>query len=193
MINFLQVGSFFTGNNWYSDIGQVFMQWQQYGVFDYVLPGLLIFALVFGVLSTVQFFRKNRGVDAIIALAVALLSLQFDYVPMFFREIFPRAGVGIAIILVILILTGLFIPWEAKWPVYVMWGVGAIIALVVIALSFSSWTFIGSYWWQQYGSAIVIAVIVLIAVIVVVVSSGKKTHTEHTFAVPMKGLWGNEE
>ena len=37
-----------------------------------------------------------------IALAVAFMSLQFDVVSMFFSELFPRFGVGLSIILVIL-------------------------------------------------------------------------------------------
>ena len=197
MIEFLQLAGIFSrgGTGWYSDIGFLFQQWEQYGVFAYVLPGLLIFALVYGVLSSVKFFGKNRGVDAIIALAVALLSLQFDFVPAFFREIFPRAGVGIAIVLTFLILMGLFIPWEAKWPVYIFMGVTALVAIIIVGLSFSSSTYPYSWsWFSQYGAAIVIGVIVLIAILAIVLSGGKeKTTSSGEFQVPLTPLWHHKD
>ena len=73
---------------------------------------LLIFAVVYGILSTMNIFSKgdkNKGVNAVIAIAVGLLALQWDYVPEFFSVIFPYAGIGISILLVALILMGLFL------------------------------------------------------------------------------------
>ena len=74
--------------------------WADYGVFAYALPFLLIFAIVFGILSKTDILGKNKGVQATIALAVGLLSLQFDYVTNFYATIFPYAGIGISILLV---------------------------------------------------------------------------------------------
>jgi hypothetical protein len=64
---------------------------------------------VFGILNKSEVLGKNRGVQATIALTVGLLALQFDYVSNFFATIFPYAGIGIAVILVLLILTGVFV------------------------------------------------------------------------------------
>ena len=60
---------------------------------------MLIFALVFGILIKTQIFKDNKAVNGIIALAVAFMALQFDFVPTFFAQIFPRLGIGLAIIL----------------------------------------------------------------------------------------------
>src|SRR3989344_5849172 len=102
------VGVFLQSYGYFS-IGRILEQWSQYGLFDFILPFLLIFALVFGVLSTMNLFKDNKAVNGIIALAVALMSLQFGLVPAFFAELWPRFGVGIAIYLVFLILVGFFI------------------------------------------------------------------------------------
>src|SRR3989344_2867821 len=103
VIAFLASGSFFGGG-----FGEILAKWQEIGVFSYILPLLLIFALIFGILTKMSLLGDNKAVNAIIALAVGLMSLQFDFVPRFFSEIFPRLGIGLAILLVLLILTGLF-------------------------------------------------------------------------------------
>ena len=69
-------------------IGNLLSVWEQAGVFSYILPFLLIFAVVFGILMQTKMFQQNRTINGIIALTVSLLSLQFAFVPVFFSEIF---------------------------------------------------------------------------------------------------------
>ena len=70
-------------------IGVILQQWADLGIFFYVLPFLLVFALVYAILYKINIMggepNDNRGVYSIIALAIALLSLQFDTVPIFFQ------------------------------------------------------------------------------------------------------------
>src|SRR3989344_2042976 len=106
---FLDVFAFSGGS-----IGNLLSQWEQLGVFSYVLPFLLLFSLIFGILSRANIFKENKGINATIALAVALMALQFNAVPRFFSDIFPRLGIGLSVILVGLILIGLFT--DSKMP-----------------------------------------------------------------------------
>ena len=69
-------------------LGDFLSKWEQAGFFSYLLPFLLIFALVFGILTRVKIFKDNKVVNGIIALAVALMALQFNFVPQFFSQIF---------------------------------------------------------------------------------------------------------
>jgi hypothetical protein len=105
------------------------------GVFAYVLPALLIFAVVFGILEKAKVLGSNRGVHATIAIAVSLLALYNDYVTNFFSTIFPYAGIGISVLLVALIFMGL-ISEDSSWPKYVWFGIGAIAFIVIIWASF---------------------------------------------------------
>ena len=50
-------------------ITDVLNQWAEIGVFAYVLPFLMIFAVIYGILSKTQILGGRKGVDATIALA----------------------------------------------------------------------------------------------------------------------------
>ena len=164
-------------------IGNMLFQWEQAGVFSYVLPFLLIFAVVFGILSKINIFggkegKGNMGINVVIALAVGFLALQFNFVSLFFSEIFPRLGIGISIILVVLILLGLFInPKNKGW----MGGLAAIALLVVVVVVFSSldsyswYTGSGIGYWLGHNWTTIVGVLVFLGLLGAIIGgSGKK-------------------
>lgn len=162
-----QFGGFFGG-----DLGAILASWEQAGVFSYLLPFLLIFALVFGILSKIKVFGENRGLNAVIALVVGLLALQFQLVSVFFSDIFPRVGVALSIILALMILAGLFLDPESKFTNYLLMGAGIITFLFVLfqtAGDFGSFSF---YWLYANLGDILIGVFVIV-VFAIVVNSGK--------------------
>jgi hypothetical protein len=145
-------------------IGNLLSQWEQFGIFSYVLPFLLIFALVFGILSKSKIFAE-KGINAVISIAVGLMALQFPMVSQFFAELFPRLGIGLSIILMFLILMGLFIDPDKKGFMWIFFlAVGLIIGIVVISNSFGSvgW-FSGSFW--NYNWTYVITIVVILVMI----------------------------
>jgi len=154
-------------------IGEVLNQWQTAGVFDYVLPFLLIFSVVFGILASTNILGNKKGVNVIVSLVIGLLALRLGFVQVFFAQIFPRLGVGIAVILALLIMTGLFI--NSKEAKYWMWGlatIAVIIWIIVIVGSFES-----AGWFGLYGgyigdyAGLIIGAVLLIGVIIAVVAS----------------------
>lgn len=159
-----QVGGFFGGG-----IGNLLAYWEQLGIFSHGLPFLLIFALVFGILTRSKIFKENKGLNGVISLVVSLLALQFNFVPLFFSEIFPRLGVGLAVILVALILLGLFLPSQNNNK-YVGWFmfIGAFVIFIVVLAQTFSWT-AGSWWWNLrfnwYGIVGVAVVLILLAIV----------------------------
>lgn len=164
--------------------GNLLAQWQAAGVFSFMLPFLLLFALTYGILMRVGIFttrvagesNPNKTINAIIALATSLMALQFDFVSIFFAELFPRFGVGLAVILVVLVLAGLFIPYNKKG---FNWGLIVFVLLVTVGVLYQSFEGFGAigggYFWnflsQYFG------VIVIIALIVAIVSG--TTKSEH--------------
>jgi len=160
------------------DIGTIFAQWQSIGVFEYLLPILLIFAIVFGILTTTNILGKNKGIHVIIAIVVALMSVGYSStlgysLGEFLQTLFPRLGIGLAVLLAVLILVGLFVPADERR--YWLWGLGAIgliIAIVVISKSFSQFDWFTGGNYENYVGWIIGAVLVVGLIIAVAASSG---------------------
>lgn len=158
-------------------IGNILNTWEQAGIFSYAIPFLLIFALVFGILSRMNLFKKadnkpNTTISAIIALAVALMALQFPIVPRFFASVFPALGIGLAVILVILVIAGLFIdPSNKGWMVGLM--VVSIVVVIAVLVS-ASWEigFVFGTWWR-YNWPTLIGILVFVGLIVAVVAASQ--------------------
>jgi hypothetical protein len=158
-------------------ITDILNRWAQFGVFAYLFPFLLIFAVVFGILNKTSVLGPNKGVQAAISLAVGFLALQNDYVTRFFESIFPYTGMGIAVLLVALILMGvMFGDSDMTWIKYVFFGVGALIFIVVTLASLSD----SSIWWGGMGYGwgeswpAILALLVLIGLVALVVFGGGK-------------------
>jgi hypothetical protein len=179
-----QFGAFYGG-----DIGNLLSYWEQAGVFSYVLPFLLIFALVFGILAQTRIFGNNRTISGIIALVIGLLALQFDFVPVFFSEIFPRLGVGLAILLVAMILLGMFAP-NRTWVTYTFFGIAAIIFIVVLVKTVGWLGWQSGFFWQNYGGALIGIAVILVIVGLIAASVRPQTPQQDVSSNFMRALFG---
>ncbi len=162
------------------DIGSILAEWEGYGFYDYVLPFLFLFAVVFGILTVTKVFGANsKGINAVIAFVVGLMALRFGLVPAFFGEIFPKVGVGLAILVSLVILVALFIPKEhAEGWMIGFYVVGAIIFLVVILRTFSNLNLLNTGWWYEYGGALLLILLMVGVIIAISVSGGPRTSTQ---------------
>lgn len=161
-------------------------QMEMMGVFSYIIPFLLIFAIIYAVLTKTRILGPNNAIAAIISVAVGILSLQFNFVSTFFADIFPKFGVVMAIFLVLVILLGFFNKGEEKDPLKNMRWIGWVLGIFLIIWSLSSWNFWGfqttPFFWQiqQYLGWIIVGAIVVFVIVLVVknqnsaVESGKK-------------------
>lgn len=176
-------------------IGNILSQWEAAGVFTYMLPFLLIFAIIFVVLSNLKIFANNKGVNAVISIAAALMALQFNVVGLFFAEIFPRLGVALSVVLVIVILGGLFIDTSKNKGIgWIFVIVTFVIMGIVIFNSLSVFNFAGASsfgnWLRYNGSNLIIAVLVIGGVIAAIATTSptKKTNIpDAPFSLFQKG------
>lgn len=165
-------------------LGNLLNIWEQAGIFSYAIPFLLIFALIFGILTRMNIFKDNKAINGIIALAVALMALQFPVVPRFFAELFPALGVGLAVILVVLIISGLFIdPNNKGWMIGLM--VVSVIVVVAVLVS-ASWSlgFVFGSWWR-YNWPTLIGILVFIGLIIAIVASSKPLNPQPQVNSPL--------
>jgi len=167
-------------------ITEVLNIWNEMGVFSYVIPFLLIFAVVFAILDKTKMLSSanndNKWIIAIIATAIGLLALQFDFVSEFFAVIFPRFGIGLALFLVLIILLGFFWPertngsftGHTKWIGYVV-GIGVAIWALSSWDQWSGQVGFGGWFVQNVWALIILGV--LIAIIIIVAKSKGTTTT----------------
>jgi uncharacterized membrane protein len=167
-------------------IGDLLSKWESAGFFSYLLPFLLIFALVFGILTKINIFKDNKMVNGIIALAVALMSLQFTFVSDFFSQIFPRLGIGLVIILGILIIAGLFVDPTSNAINFVLLGIAVVVFGAVLIQSASAVGWQSGQWWSDNWQIIIGALFILIVIVVIIGASGSKNKPASSFN-PM--LW----
>jgi hypothetical protein len=170
-----------------ASIANLFATWEQFGIFDLVLPFLLIFCIIFGVLSATNILGKNKGINLILAMVIALMALRLEFVNLFFVELFPRFAMGLAALVVAVILIGLFIPKEHIQGWYIGFGVvGALIAIVVVTQTFGVFNFFGSQFWQEWTTTIISSVLVVAAIIGIIISMGDKNPDAKGVETPIK-------
>lgn len=165
-------------------IGNLLTFWEQAGFFSYALPFLLIFSLVFGILMKTKIFDKNKGLNFVIAFVVGVLALQFDFVPVFFSQIFPRVGVALSVILALLIILGLFLDPESKIHNWILFGAGVIVFLVVLFQTLGFTGIYSGYFWYANWPMIVAIIVFLVLLGSVVGSGGKRPELPE-----LKGIW----
>ncbi len=150
-------------------VGNFLYRLENLGFFSYVLPFLVIFALIYAILSKAGFLGNNNAINVILSLAVSLMALQFNFVSYFFAQIFPRMGIVLSIIIVLMILMGLFVKFDDKWP-KIFFGIFTGVAGVVIVFqSFSesfgwgNWNLFNSpFWWSLQNNFPMILVFILV-------------------------------
>lgn len=158
----------------YNTITDILNQWDQIGVFTYVIPFLLIFAVVFAMLQKTRVLGDNRTVQGIVGVSIGLLALQFDFVSTFFAEIFPRFGVGLAIFLIFIILIGFFHKADNEGNLTGVKWIGYLCGIGVVVWAVSSWNFwrdnwsLG-WWFSEYFWPLII----LAGVIIIIVTIGR--------------------
>ncbi len=162
---------------------EVFAQWEQIGIFSHVLPFLLIFALVFGILTKVKLFKENKAINAIIALVVGLMAIQFGFVSVFFANIFPRVGVALIAILAFFIVIGLFTDETHPTINWILLGISAVVFVIVIVQTGGALGYSWSAWWSESWPTVMIVGIVIALVVAVIASTAAKKN------IPFNPLW----
>jgi len=125
-------------------------QWESIGVFDYLLPFLLIFAVVFGILETTKVLGTHKGIHTIVALVIGLFTMRYFQVGEFIGVIFANFGIALSVILVLIILTGLFVTNKSRegWALNTS-KIAMLAVIIVVIASINEFAWFGSYWWQN--------------------------------------------
>lgn len=93
-----------------SIISGVIDVWRRFGVFDFILPFLLVFSIVYGILEKVQLFGDKAGtrVNAIIAFTIAMISTLTGWFISFITGYLPWVSTISIVVITVLMLVALF-------------------------------------------------------------------------------------
>lgn len=175
---------------------------QRFGVFDIVLPFLLVFAVVFGILEKTRILgeekekgeeqgRPRKNLDAIVAFVLALLVVASTKIVGVINEALPKVSLLVVVSLSFLISIGIFMKpgntfYERlgnKWLTFLM--VVMFIAIILIFLSVipananESWleyafNYTVNYWDETVVSSIVLFIVIIFAIWFITRGEGKK-------------------
>ncbi|MBI2106817.1 hypothetical protein HYT57_02425 [Candidatus Woesearchaeota archaeon] len=183
-----------------SQIQDVFAQLQNIGLYDFILPFLLVFTIVFAILEKTYIFGKTSGpngeskrnINAVVALVLGLIIVnQFEIIQSL-NNFLPKISFFIIVSLMILILFGLFgANVERGLSGFLLTG-AAIISLVATYWALGpSLDFRVPYWVQDNASTILVLLIILIIIFAVVSGGGnRQQNTFDTWHNNLEKLWG---
>jgi hypothetical protein len=178
MTNIFNLASYYGFD--YTQTGNALQKLADVGLFSYGLPFLLIFALLYGIITSLKIFKDNNAISGIISLSVALMALQFDFVPRFFEQIFPRLGIGLIIILVVMILLGFFAPLDS-WMNYIYLAIGAIVLIVILITTSNQLGYYGQFGWWLKDNWLLLVILLIGTILIAVMlnnDKGKSSKTE---------------
>lgn len=173
----------------------VIFQLERLGFYDFILPFLLAFGIIFGVLNYVNIFRGQKGLQALVAIVIGFTATRYPVYSDFLAVISPKLGIGMVILLILILLVGMFIPKAAKGVIgWIMIGIGVLIALVILSQTYSV---LGGYYGTFLDTDLIGWVIIiglLIGVIVaVVVGNSEKSKVKEEWKHILSPLFGGDK
>jgi hypothetical protein len=166
---------------YFFDFAYSLQQWQSIGIFDVLIPFMLIFAIIYAILQKTGILGRRPGIDAIVSMAISFLAILNPFVTQAMRVILENTVIAILIVVALMLLLGLV--WGSKHPK--LWTlVGGIIGIVVFVWIlgrvadyyqiYSPGTIIFSSMWWENNLPWIIPIIVIVIFAIVIISSGKE-------------------
>ena len=159
----------------------VIRSWQEIGVYDVILPFLLVFTLAFAILEKSKIFGSDkRNINLIVGLILGLLFLQNNYLVYMVQRFLPNVSMMLIVGLMFLLLFAIFGGENREWTGgSLTLGFIVSIAAIILALStdllpFGEWGILDYYNSLDPGTRGFIWLIILILLVVGFVTHEKK-------------------
>ena len=152
---------------------QVLVAWDNYGVFEYLLPFLVVFTITYALLQKVQLFgQAGKKINVVLALSFGLLFLQNVYLRTLFQRFIPNVSFILIACLMFLLLLGIFGGSHSAWRGFALF-LALIFSIISIIIAVSN-DYLGEgysslyEWWFALDtvarSTIIFVIIILIVV-----------------------------
>ncbi|HLF55012.1 MAG TPA: hypothetical protein VI612_04800 [Candidatus Nanoarchaeia archaeon] len=156
----------------------VFTTLQGWGFQDFILPTILIFAIIFAILQKVAIFKVKKGandvpdrkINGILALAIAMLIViphTVGYYPpemdpiRIINQFLPNTMILLVAIVLSMILIGLVAKDKPPQPIHFIMGLIAIIALLAVIIKAAFPAFVPRWAMDQNTQALIIVLLTM--------------------------------
>lgn len=166
-----------------TDLYSLMAELQAMGVYDYLLPFLLIFTIIFAILEKLMIFGKEHGtekprtnINLVISLILGLLVISQPEITYIINSFLPKVSLFILVALMFLVIAGMFGAKTDGWKGMAL-PIALVICIIAIIWALSGGTSLNLPYWLRPDSRDR-AWIILIATVVVVIAyiggSGKE-------------------
>ena len=180
------------------DFQYALQQWESIGVFDVLIPFILIFTIIFAILQKTKILKGVKGVDAIVSMSIAFLAIINPAINGIMRSALEHTTIVIIVVISLMLLLGLI--WGEQRPK--AWNfIGGIIGFLFFIwilgrvadyyqMYYPGTMIFSSIWWTNNAPWIVPLIIIIIFAIIVISSGGEKD--ENKFEKIWKSLTEKE-
>src|SRR3990167_1636272 len=164
-----------------ADIQYLFLQLQGFGLYEFVLPFLLVFTIVFAILEKIRIFgtRPNvepkTNINAVVALVIGLFFVNNFIIISRLNYFLPKICLFIIILIMTLVLFGILGANVEKGLGPILVFVGAIASVIFIYWSLApilDIDFLVPFWVQIYWTTLLVLAIIIIIIFAVIGGGG---------------------
>lgn len=148
---------------------------RDFGFFTLVLPFLLVFILVFGILEKVKILGDKRRINIMVALTIALLGIASSFLTTFITDFFPKVTISLVILFSFLMIIKLLNP-DLDLDVWYMKLIVPVLFIALIIVQFKE--FIGSSVSSILQNPLFWFIVGIIILIWFLIGSGKKSESK---------------
>ncbi len=135
-------------------VGTFFQNLQSYGFYDYLLPFLLIFTIIFAMLEKTKIMGTENGkprtnIDTLLAVIIAFIVVVQTEIVMIMNNYLSKMALLIIIVLIFLLLLGVFGADVSQGLSGWLLGLGFLISVVGVIWALSPDIGLGN-WLSQY-------------------------------------------
>ena len=173
------------------NIGDIIQTLQNIGVYDYLLPFILIFAIIFAILEKTKILGTDKSnINAVVAFVVGFLLIVQQGIVATINNFLPRVSLIIIIFLMALLVIAMLAGKEYKGLQGTLFTFAAIISIIAIIIALSPDIGFSTYitsWGiseQDQETLLGIGILVFLLIIITIIITGKRKGTQNE---PNKG------
>lgn len=113
------------------DFYNIFGELEVMGLFDIILPFLLVFSIIFAIINQTKILGGKKNIDVIVGFVIALLAVRNEYFVELMKTFLPNVAMFMIIILMFLLVLGIFAGQKKEWK-NTAFAVGFVISIIFI-------------------------------------------------------------